>query len=86
MPAAVGRLLVAAAILGPWLLLLTSLQTALYPPAAPPDPSPVPALLIVGAILAAGALRVVRRTVLVHVVFLAVLVCGANPADNPLPA
>jgi hypothetical protein len=76
MLAVAGRLPAAAAILGPCLLLLTSLQTALYPTATPPDPSPLPAPLVAGAILAAGALRVVRRTTFVHVVFLAILVCG----------
>lgn len=76
MRALAGRLLTAAAILGSWLLLLTSQQVALYPTSSPPEPFPLPAPVVVGAVLAAGVLRVVRRTTLVHVTFLAVFVCG----------
>jgi hypothetical protein len=71
-----GRALVAVLILGPWLLLLTNLQTALYPLESPPTPSPVPAPLVAGAIIVTGWLRVQRRTTPAHLLFLVVLVCG----------
>jgi hypothetical protein len=72
------RSLVAAGILGPWLLLITMRQTALYagdgggPPGAELLPVPVTAALIVVALV----VRLARPAVATHIVCLAILVCG----------
>jgi hypothetical protein len=72
------RALVAAAILGPWLFLITTRQTALYDGAGggPPGPELIGTPITMVAMAAALALRVLRPSVLTHVVCLAVLIGG----------
>lgn len=66
------RWLVAAVLLGAWLVLLTSRQTALYPTFAPPGPELLPVPITVAVLVASVALRAARPTIVTHVVFLAV--------------
>ena len=74
----VGRMVIAAAVLGPWLMLITSRQTALYhgggggPPGAELLPMPVTIVAMAGAV----AIRMLRPSIAAHAVCLAVLVCG----------
>jgi len=70
------RWLVAAALLGPWLLFLTTRQTALYPPAPTPAVELVPTAVTIGAIIVAVALRLALPGTLVHGLFLTVLTGG----------
>jgi hypothetical protein len=72
------RAVVAAAILGPWLILITMRQTALYDGSGggPPGRELVAAPITLAVMAAALVVRVLRPSVPVHVVCLAVLVCG----------
>jgi hypothetical protein len=82
--AVVLRLLAAAAILGPWLLLLTSWQVALYPIGETLPTARLPSWPMLVAMGAAVLIRVRWPLTLTHVLALAVLVGGvAALAANP---
>ena len=76
--AILGRALVAAVILGPWLYLITTRQVALYDGAGggPAGPELISTPFTIALMAAAGALRVLRPSVATHVVCLAVLIGG----------
>jgi hypothetical protein len=76
--AVVSRALFAAVILGPWLFLITTRQTALYAGAGggPPGPELIRTPITLVAMAAALALRVLRPSVATHLVCLAVMICG----------
>jgi hypothetical protein len=89
-PAVVLRLLAAAAILGSWLLLLTSWQVALYPTGETLPTARMPALPVVVVMGAAVLARVRWPSTLTHLLALAIFVGGvaalaANPG-SPLPS
>jgi hypothetical protein len=71
-----ARVVVAALVLGPWLLFLTSLQVPLYPADGAPPPSPIPTLAVVVAVGASAVMRALVPTTRLHVLFLAVTTCG----------
>lgn len=73
---AVARWLVPTGVLGPWLLLLTSRQVALYPAVGGPGSPLFPVPIVVGVAALFVALRAVRPTTTTHVAFLAVLTCA----------
>jgi hypothetical protein len=88
--AVVLRLLAAAAILGPWLLLLTSWQVALYPTGETLPTAMMPAWPVLVAMGAAILVRVRWPSPRTHLLALAILVGGvaalaANPG-SPLPS
>ena len=72
------RALVAAATLGPWLLLITTRQTPLYSGAGggPPGPELIGTPITLAVMAAALALRVFRPSMVTHIACLAVLIAG----------
>jgi len=72
------RALVAGAVLAPWLLLITSRQTALYRGSGggPPGQELLPAALVVAAMGIAVAARLLRPSVTTHLIGLATVVGG----------
>jgi len=88
--AVVLRVLVAALILGSWLLLLTSWQVALYPTGETLPTARMPAGAVLVAMGAAVLVRVRWPSTLTHLLALTILVGGvaalaANPG-SPLPS
>jgi hypothetical protein len=73
----VVRWLVPIAILVPWLALITSWQTALFPPSGS-TPPPIPWQPVVVAIAAALAIRFVAPSLPTHVLALAVVTMGVS--------
>ena len=75
---AVGRMLLVTAMLGPWLLLLASRQTALYDGAGggPPGEELLPLPVTLVGMVVAVALRAKRPSVAMHFVCLAIVVGG----------
>ena len=73
-----ARSLAAAAVLGPWLLLITTRQTALYNGAGggPPGPELIATPVTLAAMAAALALRALMPSVVTHVACLAALTGG----------
>jgi len=76
--AILSRALIAAVILGPWLFLITTRQTALYNGAGGGQPGPelIATPITVGTMAAAITLRVLRPSVATHVVCISVLIGG----------
>jgi hypothetical protein len=71
----IARWLVPLAILAPWLALIASWQTALFPPSGS-IPEPIPWQPIIVAIAAAVVVRVARPSLATHVLALAVFTMG----------
>jgi hypothetical protein len=71
------RWLVPVAVVGLWLLFLTSRQVALFPPATAPAPELVPGPLVIGVLAAALGLRLLRPSIASHLVLVGLAVCAA---------
>jgi hypothetical protein len=72
-----ARWLAPIAVLGPWLLLLTSRQVALYPPASAPATELLPGPVALALLAAVVVLRLLVTSTVTHVVLLATTVCCA---------
>lgn len=75
-PSSAARWIVAVLVVGGWLVLITSRQVALFPPAATPGRELLPTTLIGGLVAVAAVARLARPGLLTHVAFLGALTCG----------
>jgi hypothetical protein len=75
-PSSVARWIVPVLVVGGWLVLITSRQAALYPPAPTPARELLPTTLVGGLVAVAAVARVARPGLLTHVAVLGALTCG----------
>jgi hypothetical protein len=70
------RWIVPGVLIGGWLIVITSRQVALFPPAATPGSELAPMSLIGGLVGVAAALRVAKPSLATHLALLAALTFG----------